>query len=106
MLPVKLPEKLYYFGMIILLAGIVLTITEINYSLIVYSLGLIPVFGIRVYNLIVSKRANRRKNLILFFSAVFLIIAGLAIFYNKSWWIIFIALSAILDFYISFRRFN
>lgn len=96
----------YYIGMIILLAGILLALTEKPYAVYLYGIGLLPVLGIRVFNFIVAKPENKRKNLIMVVSGIMLAIAGVAIYMGKSWWIVFIAISAILDFYISFRKFS
>lgn len=102
----KMLERLYIAGMLVLFAGIILAIAEKPYAIYIYGLGLTPVLGIRIFNFLVSNPQNKRKNLILVVSALFLLVAGIAFFINKSWWIVFIALSATLDFYISFRRFT
>lgn len=83
-----------------------MAITENPYAVYAYGVGLLPVLGIRVLNFIVAKPENKRKNLILVLSGIMLAIAGVAIYLGKSWYIVFIALSAIFDFYISFRKFS
>lgn len=92
--------------MVILFTGIILALIEKPYAIFIFTLGLLPIFGVRVYNFVISKPANKRRHFILILSAAFLATAGAGIYLNKSWWIIFIALSGILDFYISFRRFQ
>lgn len=96
----------YYIGMIILLTGILFALTEKSYAAYVYGIGLLPVIGIRLFNLFVSKPENKRKNFILVVSGIMMGVAGVAIYMNMSWWIVFIAISAILDFYISLRKFS
>ena len=103
---IKIIEKSYNIAMAMLFIGIILAIIEKPLAIYFYAAGIIPILGIRIFNFVVGKPENKRKHLIMVISALFLVIAGIAIFMNRSWWIIFIAISAILDFYISFRRFR
>lgn len=103
---IKNLERAYYIGMIILFTGVILALIENPYAILVYVLGLIPIVGIRIFNFLVSKPENKRRNLIMVLSGAALTTAGAGIYLNESWWIVFLALSAILDFYISFRRFQ
>jgi hypothetical protein len=102
----KTLSTLYYLGMVVLLTGIILHLAELKYAFWIYLTGLIPVFGIRVFNLIVGKPENFRKNVILLLSALALALAGGAMFYDRTYWVLFIAISAVLDMYISFRKFT
>ncbi|TCO09610.1 hypothetical protein [Natronoflexus pectinivorans] len=101
----KLLSTLYYIGMVTLLAGIILHIAESSTGMYLYALGLLPVLGIRVYNLMIGRLENRRKHGILVISAIMLTLAGAAMFTGRSYWVLFLAISAVLDLYISFRRF-
>lgn len=95
---------LYYAGMILILAGVVMNIAEMNTAPLIFAMGLIPVLGIRIYNFIVAPVHRKRTNGILMISAVFLAMAVAAIYYQKGFWIVFIAVSAMLDGYVSFRK--
>ena len=95
----------YYAGMALLFAGIVLQLNHHEFALHLFVAGLIPIIGIRIYNRMIGHPDNRRKNSILVFSALALLAAAVAIYLNKSYWIVLIAVSAVLDLYISFRRF-
>ncbi len=90
--------------MVFLFIGIVLLLTDINGGLIVYSIGAIPIAAIRLYNRIVCQPDKRRINTILMFSSLFLIAAGTAKYYQASYWIVFILITAVIDFYVSFRK--
>lgn len=95
---------LYYTGMALILAGIVMHIIEMPAATCVFTIGLIPVLGIRIYNFIIASPQRKRPNGILMISAVFLAAAIWAIYFKKDYWIVFIAISAVLDGYISFRK--
>lgn len=102
----KILTTIYYLGMVILLTGIILHLAELKQAFWVYLIGFIPVFSIRAFNLVVGQPENFRKNVILIVSALALAAAGGAIFYDRTYWVIFIAISAVLDMYISFRKFS
>ena len=95
---------LYYAGMALLFIGIVMLLTDIYGGLIVYLIGAVPIVSIRIFNRSVCKPERERINTILVFSSLFLIAAGVAKFYHESYWIVFILITAVLDFYVSFRR--
>ncbi len=95
---------IYYVGMAFLFIGIVMLLTDIYGGLIVYSIGAIPIVSIRIFNRVVCKPERERINTILVISSLFLIAAGVAKFYQESYWIVFILITAVLDFYVSFRR--
>jgi len=98
--------SLYSLGMTAVLAGIIMHIAGLNYSYIVFGIGLIPVLGIRLYNMANSSSENHRKHLILVVSSLSLAAACVAIYYGRSYWVVFIVITVVLDFYISMRRFN
>lgn len=102
----KILSTIYYLGMVILLTGIILHLVEIKHAFWVFLIGLIPVFGIRAFNLVVGHPENFRKNLILLVSGLALAAAGAAMFYDRTYWVVFVAISAVLDMYISFRKFS
>ncbi len=100
----KILSVLYYIGMAFLFIGIVMLLTDIYGGLIVYTIGAVLIVSIRIFNRVVCKPERERINTILVFSSLFLIAAGVAIFFNESYWIVFIFITASLDFYVSFRR--
>ncbi len=95
--------KIYYVGMALLLAGILLHITEITIGFWIYTIGLLPVLGIRVYQFMSALPDDRRKYIPYLFSGISFGSAAVAIYYGRSYWVIFIALAALLDFYYSYR---
>ncbi len=95
---------LYYLGMALLFIGIIMLMTDSSAGLIVYAAGVVPIVGIRLFNRIVARPERRRINTILLASALFLIAAGTANYYHKGYWVVFILITAVLDFYVSFRR--
>ena len=94
----------YYVGMILLFIGIVMLLTDIKGGLILFSAGALPIVGVRIFNRSVCKPERRRINTILVISSLFLLAAGVAKFYHKEYWIVFILITAVLDFYVSFRK--
>ncbi|MDR2929004.1 MAG: hypothetical protein LBV41_12520 [Cytophagaceae bacterium] len=102
----KILELLYYIGMFLVLAGLVLKLNDVSYSVYIYAAGVLPVLGVRVFNITVSSAENRRKNFILGISAFFLASAAVGMYLSGTWWIVPIAIAAGLDLYISFRRFR
>ena len=96
---------MYYIGMALLFTGIILLLTDSEEgALIIYSIGAIPIVGIRLFNRIVAKPERHRINTILFVSSLFLIAAGVAKYYDERYWVVFILTTAVLDFYVSFRK--
>lgn len=95
---------LYYAGMVLILAGVIMNIAEMKSASWVFAIGLIPVLGIRIYNFMIAPPHRKRTNGILMLSAIFLAVSVTAIYYQKDYWILFIALSAVLDGYVSFRK--
>ena len=100
----KILSITYYIGMALLFAGIIMMMTDISGNLIVFSIGTIPIVGIRLFNRIVAKPERQRINTILFISSLFLVAAAAAFYYNEKYWVVFILITAVLDFYVSFRR--
>jgi len=99
----KTLTTIHNFAMLLILGGIILHITEKNFAVPVLITGIIPVLAIRTYNWIITVPENRRRNFVYVFSGLALAAAAAAIYFNRSYWIIFVALSAVLDFYYSFR---
>ncbi|PWD99944.1 hypothetical protein [Marinilabilia rubra] len=97
---------LYYAGLILILAGIIMHISGMDNAPWLFAAGLIPVLGVRIYNFIIAPSHRKRINGILMLSAVFLAATLAAIYYEKSYWIVFIAISAVLDGYTSFRKYT
>lgn len=96
----------YYIGMILIFGGILLQLNDIPYAFILLIIGLIPFLGVRLFNFIYAKSENKRLNGIMVVSALFLTAAVVAIYYNRSYWIIGVLLTATLDLYVSFRKYR
>jgi hypothetical protein len=99
----KTLTTIYYLAMLLVLGGIILHITEITIAFAFLIAGLIPVLAIRIYNWIKTPPEDRRRSFVYVFSGLALTAAVTAIYFNRSYWIIFVALSAVLDLYYSFR---
>jgi hypothetical protein len=97
---------LYYAGLILILAGIIMHIIDIPGAPWIFTAGIIPVLGVRIYNFVIAPAHRKRINGILMLSAVFLTAAVFAIYFDRGYWILFIAISAMLDGYVSFRKFT
>jgi general stress protein CsbA len=102
----KFLSILYYLGMALLFAGIIMMMTDMSGGLIVFSAGTLPIVGIRLFNRIVARPERQRINTILFISSLFLAGAAAAKYYDEKYWVVFILITAVLDFYVSFRRIN
>jgi hypothetical protein len=89
--------------MLLVLGGIILHIAEITIAIPILITGLIPVLAIRIYNWIMTPPEDRRRSFVYVFSGLALAAAVTAIYFNRSYWVIFVTLSAVLDFYYSFR---
>lgn len=95
-----------YLGMIILFIGIILHLNHSSYSLYFLFTGVVPIISGRLYNFINGKTLNKRINSILLISSIFLLGAAVAAFLTYDFWIVLVMISAMLDFYISFRKTN
>ncbi|SMO65372.1 hypothetical protein SAMN06265379_10496 [Saccharicrinis carchari] len=96
----------YFIGMILVLAGILFQLNDIPYALVCLIIGLIPILGGRLFNFIKGKAENKRLHAIMLFSALFLTAAVVAIYFNRSYWIIAVLITATLDLYVSFRKYK
>lgn len=96
----------YYIGMAALVTGILFQLNDVPYSFILLFTGIVPFLGVRVFNFAKGKAENRRLHGILMVSALFLTAAISAIYFNRSYWIIGILITATLDLYVSFRKYT
>ncbi len=95
----------YYLGMLCLIIGIFLKLNNSDVALPLLILGYVPFLGIRLFNFLKGKQSNKRINGILTVSALFLGAGILAITFNRSYWIIGIVITAVLDLYVSLRKY-
>ena len=95
---------LYYIGMGLVFLGVLMGVTQVDFDYLVLLLGSLPIIGVRIYNRIIGREENRRVFSILIYSSIFLLPAAWALFTNRSYWVVFIMLTVVLDFYASFRR--
>jgi len=102
----KLLSAVYYIGMALIFLGILMHVSSISNTVYVFSAGALFIIGIRAYNQIAGKPENRRVHTILLYSSLFLAPAAWAMYTGRTYWIVFIILTAVLDSYASFRRFK
>ncbi len=100
----KALSVLYYIGMALVFLGVLMGVTHVEYNYLVLFIGSLPMIGVRVYNRIVGRVENHRIFSILVYSSLFLLPAAWAMYADKSYWVVFIAIMAVLDTYASFRR--
>lgn len=96
---------LYHAGLVLILAGVIMHITGISAASWVIAVGVAPVLGVRIYNFIIAPSHRKRPNAILMVSSFFLVAAVLAIYLDRSYWVVFVAIAAVLDGYVSFRKY-
>lgn len=96
---------LYHAGLVLILAGVIMHITGISAAPWVIAVGVAPVLGVRIYNFIIAPSHRKRPNAILMVSSFFLVAAVLAIYLDRSYWVVFVAIAAVLDGYVSFRKY-
>ena len=101
----KILERLSYAGMIVVFAGLIMYLNDINQAVYVYSAGVLPILAHRMRNVAISDDKNRRKHIILVMSGLFLASVAVGIYLDRSWWVVPIAIAAAFDLYMSFRRF-
>ena len=102
----KFLSILYYIGMGLVFLGVLMGIAHVQYNYLVLLIGSLPIIGVRIYNRVVGRIENRRVFSILVYSSVFLLPAVWALYTNRSYWIVFILLTAVLDTFASYRRFK
>ncbi len=101
----KLLSYAYYLGMLCLILGIFLKLNDSTLAPTFLIAGYIPFLGVRLFNFLKGKEINKRLNAILTVSALFLGASIVAILFDRSYWIIGIIITAVLDFYVSFRKY-
>ncbi len=101
---IKSLNILYYTGMSLVLAGIIMSLGHIEKAHWIFGLGVIPILGVRCYNRIVSDKERQRINTILIVSALFLAASAYLMFIGRNYWIMTVFISAMIDFYTSFRK--
>lgn len=96
---------LYHAGLVLILAGVIMHVTETAAAPWVMAVGIVPVLGVRIYNFVIAPSQRKRPNAILMVSSFFLVAAVLAIYLDRSYWILFVAIAAVFDGYVSFRKY-
>ncbi len=91
--------------MVILFAGIVMKLNDMTTGVYFMTLGVIPLLAARIYNVLYGNPDNRRLHSILLISAIVLTLSVLSIYLHYNFWIVGIFITAILDLYVSFRKF-
>ncbi len=101
----KLLSYAYYLGMLAILLGIFLKLNDSELAKAFLIGGFIPFFGVRLFNFLKGKEINKRLNAILTVSALFLGASVVAVIFDRSYWVIGVVITAVLDFYVSFRKY-
>ncbi len=96
----------YYIGMALILLGILFKLNDVSIAFYLLAVGLVPFLIVRIYNMLNGRFENRRLHSILVVSALFLVLAAVGIYFNKTYWIIGVMVTAALDLYVSFRKFT
>src|SRR5690554_4066607 len=92
--------RLNYAGMLLIIAGLLLHLNGLSAGFWLLVTGLVPVVALRVYMLIMAPEEQRRIQLLHLLSALALVATAIAMGYNRSYWVIFIAIAAALDLYL------
>ncbi len=96
----------YYIGMALLFIGIVMQLNDMNQGVYLMTVGVIPLLAARLYNVLYGKEENKRLNTILLVSSIVLTLSVASIFLHYGFWVVGIFITAMLDLYVSFRKFR
>ena len=97
---------IYYIGMVLILAGIFFQLNDIANAWVFMGAGAFSLLTIRLSNFLKGKPENKRLHGILVISALFFVGAAILIVMQRSYWIIGIFIAAMLDLYVSLRKFK
>lgn len=95
---------LYYMGMALVFIGVLMSLAAVPKAPWIFTAGVIPMLGVRTYNRLVSTKERQRINSILLISSIFLAAAAFLMITGRNYWIVAVLISAVLDFYSSFRK--
>ena len=95
---------LYYIGMGLVFAGIIMQLGHIEKAHWIFAAGVLPILGVRCYNRAVSTSDRARLNTILVVSALFLVASAYIMFIGRNYWFVGVLISALIDIYTSFRK--
>lgn len=102
----KFLSYIYYFGMTVLFIGVLMHVGKLASGAYVFTAGCIPILGVRLYNRIICKTANQRVHTILVASGAMLGACAAGMLLGRTYWVVFLLISVVLDMYASFRRFK
>ena len=100
----KLLSIAYYIGMGLVFIGVLMGVSDLAAAPWVLLGGTIPIVGVRLYNRLIGRPENQRIFSILLYSSLSLFGAFWGLFTNRSYWILFILIMAVIDAYASYRR--
>jgi membrane-associated HD superfamily phosphohydrolase len=94
----------FFIGYLLILIGTVLYIINNNYSVYVFCAGVIInlIFRFLLLPQQVDKRIRRLNNQ-QFFVAVLYILTGYAMWADKTYWVITLVISALIDLWLTYR---
>ncbi len=96
-------NTLNYTAMILILIGVVLQLGGHSLAFIAMCVGAVPFLGIRIFHRWKSPASQHRIQNIFVFSALFIVVSVVAIYFNKRYWILPVLLASMFDLYASFR---
>jgi hypothetical protein len=94
----------YYIGMLLFLAGTVLTLMAKPFGPYLMAAGVLPILTVRAYNRWYASSENIRIHSILFISSLLLAASAVLAFLGYNYWILAVFMAAMFDGYCSFRR--
>ncbi|GAF03578.1 hypothetical protein [Saccharicrinis fermentans] len=97
---------IYYIGMGLILAGIFFQLNDLPYACFFMGSGAIALLAIRLFNFLKGKPENKRLHGIMVVSALFFVGAGALMLMQRNYWIIGVFIAAMLDLYVSLRKFK
>lgn len=97
-------SALYYLGMGLVFVGTLMSLAQLQKAPWIFTIGVVPILGIRFYNRAVCSKERQRINSILVVSALFLAMASFVMLTGRNYWIIAVLIAASLDTYASFRK--
>ncbi|MBN2742315.1 hypothetical protein [Breznakibacter xylanolyticus] len=92
-----------YMAMGLVLAGVLMQIGAIGGGLYVMAAGAIPFFVLRLFIRWRAPKDHARIRTVMVYSAMLLLVAVVAGYLNKPYWMLPVMVASMLEFYISFR---
>lgn len=95
---------IYYIGMVLVVIATVAALSNTQWAPYLLAAGVAPIVAIRIHNRVNALPDFQRINTILLASSLILAGGVVALFFGKSYWVVCLFTTAMLDIYASFRR--